>query len=130
MSSDIVTLFCLLKDRPLDSSFKVNVCRDQSIYDLKNLIKEEMKPDLDHISAINLNLYQVSIPFKDDTALEEIYQQLERNKPLYPHKIIDEVFSSPAEKHIHVIVKAPDSLLLRSACSPHLLVSLSYLELQ
>jgi Crinkler effector protein N-terminal domain len=107
MNSDTVVLYCLLKDQPLHNCFEVEVCRDQEVGDLRELVKETNKPALDRINAITIELYKVSIPSNDNTALQEAYNQLENQEPLDPMDTIGEVFPSPIKRHIHLIVKIP-----------------------
>jgi Crinkler effector protein N-terminal domain len=111
MDSNTVALFCLLKGQSLSDSFKVKVYGYQDIGDLKKLIKEKLRITLERVDAALLELYQVSIPIEDNTALQEAFNQLGDQEPLNSVDTIDEIFSTPVKKHIHVIVKVPGKLL-------------------
>jgi Crinkler effector protein N-terminal domain len=111
MDSNTVALFCLLKGQSLRNSFMVEVYGNQDISDLKRLIKEEMRSTLERVDATLLELYQVSIPIRDNTALQEALDLLENQEPLSVADTINKVFPSPARKHIHVIVNVFSKLL-------------------
>jgi Crinkler effector protein N-terminal domain len=106
MGNDTITFLYYLKgDHHI---FTIdNIDKNKTIDYLKKSIKEELRPDLDHVNATDIDLYEVPIP----TTLREAYIQIENQKPLDPVNTIDEVFPSPAKKHIHVIVKVPGKLL-------------------
>jgi Crinkler effector protein N-terminal domain len=110
MVSNTVTLFCLLKGDCNSRAFLADIDKNKTISHLQGLIKEERKSTLERVDATLLKLYQVSIPIKDNTALQEAFDQLENQEPLDEVGTIDEVFPSPVKKHIHVIVKLPGKL--------------------
>jgi hypothetical protein len=105
------TLFCLVHGEPASKAFSVKVQKNDTVDDLKKLIKREKHPRFEDIAADELNLWAVSVPVDDTTALKEL--ALENNKDkgiqeLHPVKKISKVFpDEPPDEHIHVIVVPP-----------------------
>ena len=110
MMSDTITLFCLVRGELAANAFSVKIPKTDTVADLKELIKEKKKNDFHDIDADKLKLWSVSIPADDANALKDLV--LENNKDngiqeLHPWDDIVDVFSAPAEEHIHVIVERP-----------------------
>ena len=104
--SDFATLFCLVYGEPSVRAFPVKIKRGEFVAMLKDLVKEEHKPALDHVPANALDLWQVSIPEEDDEGLKDFV--LEDSKMLRPMRKISSVFEGdPLEYHIHIIVRVP-----------------------
>ncbi|GLB38822.1 hypothetical protein LshimejAT787_0506870 [Lyophyllum shimeji] len=102
---------CLLGDDPRIHSFSVDILDTQTVYELKKLIKEKRSPTLEHIDAADLDLFKASIPVDDDSdSLAACFENLTLNeKPLNPLKKLSKVFQDLPKRHIHVIVRVPDT---------------------
>ncbi len=101
----LVSLFCLLCGEATEHAFPVKIAKEETVGDLKKLIKAEKAPDLDTFPADKLTLWSVSITSSDDTAIPE-FSRLAKHK-LQPVENIGEVFPSLQKKHIHIIVDVP-----------------------
>ncbi|RUS35319.1 hypothetical protein BC938DRAFT_472569 [Jimgerdemannia flammicorona] len=101
---------------PLHQNFPMEIRKTKSFGTLKDLIKEKCSPELDHITAKNLELWMVDIPLDNpnvlltalkadpmatiDTVLKGV------NLPV-AHKV-QKYFSEPLDDgHIHIIVECP-----------------------
>ena len=109
--ADIITLFCLVHNKPATNAFPVKIPQTDTIGDLKEFIMEKEKKEFHDIDANNLRLWSVSIPINDTAALEKL-KNIEENsmQELFPTDEIANVFSTPLKKHIHVIVKQPQRM--------------------
>ncbi len=68
----LLLLNCWVLGEDSDSNriFPVEVDRNKNVGDLKEAIKEKMKPAFDHITANSLDVWNVSIPIDEDTNLQ------------------------------------------------------------
>ena len=112
-----ITLFCLVHGNTFRNAFSVKIKKNETVYDLKKVIKKNKPNDFANIDADRLTLWKVDIPFdtpndKQNT-LEadpnvDISTVLEGDE-LSPMDYIYEYFDKPTKKHIHIIVELPVS---------------------
>ncbi|KAF9279974.1 hypothetical protein BGZ88_012443 [Linnemannia elongata] len=91
MTYNHLNLFCLVDGESASSVFPVKLPMDDSIGDLKKLIKTEKAPEFDDIAADKLTLWRF------ESAAE-----------LDPTDDVSDVFTeAPTKKKIHIIVQRP-----------------------
>ena len=115
----MITLFCFLGDSSLDQTFSIDIDEAfsididerRSIDHLKVEVKRKLSPALDNVVVSKLSLYRVSVPGEDNDELRRIINSIDpRKDKLRVHAKVGDVFCSPAENHIHAIVKTPSTL--------------------
>jgi hypothetical protein len=105
-----ITLFCLVKGNTTANAFEIDIEVDKSISYLKDAIKEKKQNDFAGVDADRLRLWKVEIPDDRDDLLSTL--TLDDEPELLATKKISKYFpDSPAEEHIHVIVKLPRKCL-------------------
>ncbi|KAG0199074.1 hypothetical protein BGX28_007600 [Mortierella sp. GBA30] len=102
-------LFCLVNGEAVSNAFPVKIPSDETIGDLKKLIKAEKSPDFDDITADRLTLWHVSVPIAEDD--EEAHVSLEalneKTRPP-PTKRLTKLFvESPPGDTVHILVQRP-----------------------
>jgi len=75
---------------------------DKNVYDLKDRIKVVVGPRLSHVSALDLELWQVDFAL-DDGKLTEFAPD---GQSMRATRTLD-MFNDRREDHVHVIVKLP-----------------------
>ncbi|KAG0369009.1 hypothetical protein BGZ54_000640, partial [Gamsiella multidivaricata] len=102
-------LFCLVSGDSVSRVFPVKVPSDDTVSDLKELIKAKKAPELDDIAADNLTLWHVSIPLTDgDDEHPVILDTLNDKKKLRPATDLSEVFSEEIpRKTVNILVQRP-----------------------
>src|SRR6266511_875780 len=107
----LLLLNCWVLDEDSDSNriFPVEVDRNKNVGDLKEAIKEKMKPAFDHITANSLDVWNVSIPIDEDTNLQAQVKglRLHEKKSLWPLKGLLRIFRDLDQEALHVVVKSP-----------------------
>jgi hypothetical protein len=88
-------------------TFKVKIGNEESVTALKKAIKEEKRPDFDHIIADSLTLWKVPVSFNKNLKESVEALNLVDDNLLQPPEIISELFPSGLEKTIHIIVDRP-----------------------
>ncbi|KAF9377839.1 hypothetical protein CPC16_011612, partial [Podila verticillata] len=109
MTDNRMSLFCLVDGESASSVFPVKLFPDDSIGDLKKLIKTEKSPEFDDIPADKLTLWRISIPVVPLNKHKPIVlNESESATELNPTDDISDVFEEkPPEKTIHIIVQRP-----------------------
>ncbi|KAF9946559.1 hypothetical protein BGZ72_000228 [Mortierella alpina] len=101
-------LFCLVDGESTFNAFPVEIGPDQTIGDLKNLIKTKRTPRFDDVAADELTLWRVSISFPDDNDDEAhiLLDSLDEKKKLGPATRLSKVFPEDfSEETIHILVQ-------------------------
>ncbi|KAG0325630.1 hypothetical protein BG000_001729 [Podila horticola] len=114
----LMSLFCLVDGESASNVFPVKLSADESIGDLKNLIKTALSPQFDDVTAKDLTLWRVSIPITDDdNAIPILLNNVTSDKKkLGPVDDISDVFEvRPPKKTIHIIVQRPPPTLKRAS---------------
>jgi hypothetical protein len=124
-SVPILELNCFIQGNDPSHIFPVKIARTESVGTLKKAIKEEKKPELDHVTASSLKLWKVSIPVNDSFKENISNVELREKETLSPVDKLSYLFTvQPEEGHLHVMVHSPPAggykLLLVDS---HLLVS-------
>ena len=98
-----ITIFCLVYGDSHEQPFQVKIDREETISALKNIIKEEKKPEFDHLSANRLWLWKWN-KSTDKVRVED----LDLSDLLDSRTTIGDVFEndSPQTGRTHIIVKA------------------------
>ena len=102
-----LSLNCFVLGDDPDRTITVKIPKTDNVSILKDLIKEKMAPQFDHIVASDLDLWQVSFPIDD---LEEDLGNIDlarQPKLSPPSKKLATFFNHVADDCLHVIVKAP-----------------------
>ena len=93
-------LFCSIKDN--STPFSVTIGVNETIDDLKELIKNKNAPDLNDINPVKLKLWRAEIP--DDQEID--FSSLAPEDELKPTRRINRYWeATPPEEHVHVLVK-------------------------
>jgi len=103
-----ITLLCLVKGNVLANAFSVKISRDESISELKKVIKAENVQTFANVDAKDIKLWNVTIPDDRDDLLSNISLQ-DKDELLATKKISKYFPDSPPEEHIHVLVEPPVS---------------------
>ncbi|KAF9195471.1 hypothetical protein BGZ51_000046 [Haplosporangium sp. Z 767] len=86
-----LNLFCLVDGESTSRAFPIKISSDDTISDLKELIKVEKTPEFDDIAANKLTLWQVSVPATDDEQDEQpvsLDSLAEKKKLFSPRRLI------------------------------------------
>ncbi|KAF9276056.1 hypothetical protein BGZ68_010294 [Mortierella alpina] len=104
-----ITLFCLVDGDALSRAFSVKIQPDDTVDDLKKLIKTEQAPAFDDVTANILTLWKVSLSIPDDEEETSIIlDALSDKKKLPPTNRLSRLFvGPPLEDTIHIIVQRP-----------------------
>ncbi|KAF9274677.1 hypothetical protein BGZ68_000438 [Mortierella alpina] len=111
MTDDHLKLFCLVSGEPTSHAFPVKTSADDTIGDLKKLIKTEKAPRFDDVAADELTLWRVSIPIPDDDdELPILLGAINDKKKLGPATRLSKLFPEEMpEETIHIFVQRPQS---------------------
>ncbi|KAF9177326.1 hypothetical protein BGZ51_008892 [Haplosporangium sp. Z 767] len=104
-----LTLFCLVDGGSASRAFSVEIASDDTVGDLKDLIRAENAVKFKDLDANQLTLWQVSIPAKkDDFKHPIVLNALNEKKRLHPTTCLSEISADiPPEDAIHIIVQRP-----------------------
>lgn len=110
--SDNITLTCLVHGDPTDRIFEVKIDKNESIYSLKEKIKNKKSNLLSKTDANDITLWKVNIPLSEDRM--ELDIDLKENakeniqKILFMKKKIGVVFTEDiTDNSIYIIVERP-----------------------
>ncbi|KAI0255336.1 hypothetical protein BJV78DRAFT_1179329 [Lactifluus subvellereus] len=108
-----ITLYCWVHDDDPDLIFPVKVDSTRTIGDLKSAIKEKRHLTFQHVEAVNLILWRVSVDF--DETLESNLRQLvfDGVRPLSSYRILSSVFSDQLmdDRRLNVVIKYSSSVI-------------------
>ncbi|KAF9974932.1 hypothetical protein BGZ75_000672, partial [Mortierella antarctica] len=101
-----MTLFCLMDGESLSKAFSIKIHLDDTVDDLKKLIKTEQAPAFDNLTANSLTLWKVSVPISDDDEEEApfLLDALSEKKKLNPRNDISVVFGGEQPKKSDLVV--------------------------
>ncbi|KAG0019072.1 hypothetical protein BGZ82_000267 [Podila clonocystis] len=107
MTDNHRTLFCLVNGEA--TPFSIKIPSNDTIDELKKMIKTEKTPEFDDIAADKLTLWHVSIPIPPPTERKAVFlSEVESPTELDPSDdILDAFTDSPPKKTIRVIVQRP-----------------------
>ncbi|KAF9191507.1 hypothetical protein BGZ51_007221 [Haplosporangium sp. Z 767] len=108
-----LSLFCLISGELSSDAFLVNISSDETIDQLKKLIKFKKSPEFDDIAANNLTAWCVMIPVAED-AEDEIFtiDKVDAKRLLKGKETLSEAFKSGVpEDTIHIIIERPKDML-------------------
>ncbi|KAF9557892.1 hypothetical protein EC968_007406 [Mortierella alpina] len=102
------TLFCLVEGETLSRAFSIKIQPDDTVDDLKELIKAKQAPAFDDITSNSLTLWKVSVPIAVDKHKMILLDSLELKDELDPRDDISAAFSAePPKKSDLVLVQRP-----------------------
>ncbi|PPQ70836.1 hypothetical protein CVT26_014041 [Gymnopilus dilepis] len=106
--SQLISLNYLIQGDGRDRIATVKVLKTDNVAALKNSIKADKAPYLDHIPASDLDLWHVSLP-TDNLAPEpnQMKAILSDDQKLPTTAILSTIFQDIAPDHVHVILKSP-----------------------
>jgi hypothetical protein len=112
MADSRLTLFCLVDGEATSNAFSIKIPSNDTVDDLKDLIKTKKTPEFDDIAADKLALWRVSIPDADDVDddLPVLLLNISDNdkKKLKATRELSDVFNEkPAKRMIHILVQRP-----------------------
>jgi hypothetical protein len=103
-----LTLFCLVDGEATSNAFSIKTPSNNTVDDLKNLIKTRKSPEFDDVAADKLKLWRVSIPITDEDEVPIVLNSFDEKKKLGPATRLSRVFpEDPPEETIHIIVQRP-----------------------
>jgi hypothetical protein len=106
-----LTLNCLMRGDHLDRIFPVKIAPTETVGVLKDLIKEEQSPRLNHVAASELTVWKVSLP-ADTIAPELTVDDVEACEKLRSVKKISSIFGDAlVDEHVQILVQAPTGAL-------------------
>jgi len=105
-----IKLFCLEKGKTpaVQHAFPVNISRDETVGDLKDVIKAKKAPYFNDFPADHLKLWFANIPADLDDQINSL--PWPNSIQLLPIKKVSYYFSNdnePLDEHIHVIIEVP-----------------------
>jgi len=102
-------VFCLADGETASSSFSVTVSSDDTVGDLKKLIKAEKTKDFSDFDADKLTLWRVSVPVAAaDKNRPIILSEIDSKTELLPTDDLFEGFEGKLpKKTIHIIIQRP-----------------------
>jgi hypothetical protein len=102
-------LNCWVLGDDVSKVFPIEIPSTKSVGILQKAIKNEKKPELDHLAASSLTLWKVSIPVNPHLRQYLAHLNLTDETSLLSVDDLDDVFSDePHRKHLHIVVKPPD----------------------
>ena len=111
------TLNCLVPGAK--DTFSVKIKKDQSVDDLKKVIKKKNEPRFNHFDADELTLHQINVDVSNESEYVNIMLEVSQpgyvfipKKKLHPMQEISEHFEDsdpPKRKTIHILVEPPQS---------------------
>ncbi|KAF9327744.1 hypothetical protein BG006_009002 [Podila minutissima] len=109
VTDNCMSLFCLIDGESASSIFSVKLSPDDSIGDLKDLIKIEKSPRFDDVAANKLTLWRVSVPVVAANKHKPIIlTEIDSAMELDPTDDISDVFEeTPPKNTVHIIVQRP-----------------------
>jgi hypothetical protein len=100
--TQLLSLNCFVLGDDLKKVFTVEVEKTKNVSILKKVIKEENAPRLDHVVAMDLDLFRVSLPRDGD-----LDATLQSTQPLDSLLPLSDVFPHVEEDHLHILILAP-----------------------
>ncbi|KAG0092104.1 hypothetical protein BGZ93_003296 [Podila epicladia] len=109
MTDNHMSLFCLVDGESTASVFPVKLSLDDSIGDLKDLIKTKKSPEFDDVAADKLTLWRVSIPITEDEIPILLNNVADTDKKkLSPATRLSKLCPEELpEEMVHIIVQRP-----------------------
>ena len=113
-------LFCVLDGTPLNEAFPISIDKDACIGDLKDFVKEKLKPALDDVVAAHLAVYRLPHQVRDTVELQRAISALDLTTDTqYPWHTIGTVFLSLAPENIHVVIRVPSKFSVMNSSFPY-----------
>ncbi|OAQ23960.1 hypothetical protein K457DRAFT_881817 [Linnemannia elongata AG-77] len=108
MDDNRLSLFCLVNGEATSNAFSIKIPSNDTVDDLKKLIKAEKTNAFSDIDADQLTLWCVSIPDEDDNDLPVLLDAVPEKKKLKATTKLSKVFETELpEETIHIIVQRP-----------------------
>ncbi|KAK2463801.1 hypothetical protein APHAL10511_004199 [Amanita phalloides] len=114
MTTELVSLNCLLSGDKEGQVFTVKIPKTNNVSILQKVIKEKKNPHLNHLSASDLKLFQVSLPVDDN--FEERIKHIPL-EPLNPLISLSKLFYHVESDHLHIVIQAPPQATISPSSS-------------
>lgn len=103
--SNPIALICLTHCQPVSRAFKVNIGREETIFELKDVIKGKACHQFSNFDSHHLQLWKVNIQYGNSEELQGFTPG--DNKELSPIMKVGDLFpENLPDDRIHIIVKA------------------------
>ena len=103
----IISLICYIRGDDYKKLTIVKINNTETVYHLKEAIKEKMKPAFDDITAHSLLLWRDSIPFNQDLKKAVEALNLDNDSSLESPAILSDIFPVLVEQNVHIIIDRP-----------------------
>ncbi|KAF9924655.1 hypothetical protein BGZ67_009152, partial [Mortierella alpina] len=109
MTNNLLTLFCLVDGEATSNAFSVKVSPNDTVDNLKELIKNKKAPEFDDIATDKLTLWRIAHSVVAANKHQPVLLNvIDSQTELDPTDDISEVFEQqPPKKTIHIIVQRP-----------------------
>jgi hypothetical protein len=106
--ADRLVLNCLILGDDPRNVFHIKIPAMETVGELRDAMKEKIRPAFDHVPVNTMSLWQVSILMDGDFNEQLGKLKFANAESLLPVKRLSSLFSDPpAEEHVHIIVKPP-----------------------
>ena len=106
----MISLNCLIYGKVSEKMFIVKIDENESVYTLKELIKEKNAPHLDHLAPSDLDLWMLDLSL-DEFGTKSVVVNLDTYTKLSPpRKNLSSFFNVMDDDHLHIIAKTPGTL--------------------
>ena len=107
-STQLLSLNCLVLGDEPEKMFTVKILKTENATVLKDRIKEKKAPHLNHIAALDLDLWMVDLRL-DELGAEPVHVNLDNYSKLSPPrwKLLSFFKDTVDDERLHVIAKAP-----------------------
>ncbi|KAG5651228.1 hypothetical protein H0H81_009377 [Sphagnurus paluster] len=104
----LLRIFCYVRGDAFNDIFEVKITAEETVGDLKKVIKDKKKRAFDDIDAGSLVLWKVSIRCSESIKHDVEKLNFADEDSLRPYDILSDVFPDPLEKRtVHIMVTRP-----------------------
>ena len=103
----MLNLNCYVRGDFKSCIFEVHINEDKTVSNLRDAIKEVIRPKFDNVPTNELVLWKNSVPINRD--LKKTVEALNLNNDflLQPLEVLSNVFSDLVENNVHIIIDRP-----------------------
>ena len=112
MSEPTLSINCSVLGNDSSGVFTIKILKTENVSILKDLIKEEQSPRLNHVVASDLTVWKVSLPVDAITPGELTVDDLKASPKLRSVEKVSSIFGEAlVDEHVHILVQAPPGVL-------------------
>ncbi|KAI8349855.1 hypothetical protein B0O80DRAFT_459469 [Mortierella sp. GBAus27b] len=113
---------CLLEGAPLSKVFSVKVSSDNTVDELKDIVKARIAPKLDNVSVFDMQLWKVTVPTRSSKNTAIVLDSISFKQELDPlDHLSKDITSKEAVILIQVpVLQAPTHIIPARTSSPSL----------